>query len=196
MLFSIDSFGQITKKFSGELTYQVETIGETNTSKRTVLIYARDSMVRIISFDGVQKQELIKHLTYNKSIVLMEFNGKKYAVRTNEHLDTTKQKNYTVQTKGGKTKYLGMKMKRLIVDFKEPKITFTFLYFPEIDAKYANLFTDLPGLPTVFYLPGEDGMEKYTLIELKHSQPPLSLFMPPKDAQLITIEEFGKLLEK
>jgi hypothetical protein len=198
-IFSIVSNLKAQKQlpFSGELTFKIERVDVKDSSKSIQLIYAKDSLIKVVNFNSDKgKQELIKHLSYNKSYLLIESPLQNFAIKTNEHLVKDSISNYTFKSQFGSKKIAGMRAKKVKVKLASVKNELTFLYLKKIPAKYANIYTDFPGLPVLFYVSTPDGLFRYTLQELKSSNPPLELFMIPKDYKKVTFEEFAEEFSK
>jgi hypothetical protein len=184
-------FSQKNDVFSGELTYEIERVDIKDTIRSLMIIYAKDSLLKIVNFSSNSgKQELIKHLRLNRSFILLETPEQNYAVRTNEHLSIDSSENYTFKRKKGMRKIAGIPVKKLSLKHNKISKALTFYYTESISAKYANVYKNLPGLPLLFYLPTEDGLFKYTLKELKKNSPPLDLFIIPKGYKIVSFEEF------
>jgi len=198
-IFSIVSNLKAQKQlpFSGELTFKIERVDVKDSSKSIQLIYAKDSLIKIVNFNSDKgKQELIKHLRYNKSYLLIESPLQNFAIKTNEHLVKDSISNYTFKSQFGSKKIAGMRAKKVKVKLTSVKNELTFLYLKKIPAKYANIYNDFPGLPVLFYVSTPDGLFRYTLQELKSSNPPLELFMIPQDYKKVTFEEFAEEFSK
>ena len=184
-------FSQKNDVFSGELTYEIERVDKKDTNRSFMIIYAKDSLLKVVNFNSNSgKQQLIKHLRLNRSYILLETPKQNFAIRTNEHLVIDSIENYTFKKQMGMRKIAGIPVKKLLVNHKEISEAVTFYYTKSISAKYANVYKNLPGLPLLFYIPTKDGLFKYTLKELKNNNPPLELFMIPKEFKIVSFEEF------
>jgi len=185
-------FSQKNDVFSGELTYEIERVDKKDTNRTFMIIYAKDSLLKVVNFNSNSgKQQLIKHLRLNRSYILLETLKQNFAVRTNEHLVIDSIENYTFKKQMGMRKIAGIPVKKLLVHHKEISEAVTFYYTKSISAKYANIYKNLPGLPLLFYIPTKDGLFKYTLKELKNNNPPLELFMIPKEFKIVSFEDFS-----
>ena len=185
-------FSQKNDVFSGELTYEIERVDKKDTNRTFMIIYAKDSLLKVVNFNSNSgKQQLIKHLRLNRSYILLETPKQNFAVRTNEHLVIDSIENYTFKKQMGMRKIAGITVKKLLVHHKEISEAVTFYYTKSISAKYANVYKNLPGLPLLFYIPTKDGLFKYTLKELKNNNPPLELFMIPKEFKIVSFEDFS-----
>lgn len=185
-------FSQKNDVFSGELTYEIERVDKKDTNRTFMIIYAKDSLLKVVNFNSNSgKQQLIKHLRLNRSYILLETPKQNFAVRTNEHLVIDSIENYTFKKQMGMCKIAGIPVKKLLVHHKEISEAVTFYYTKSISAKYANVYKNLPGLPLLFYIPTKDGLFKYTLKELKNNNPPLELFMIPKEFKIVSFEDFS-----
>lgn len=181
--------------FSGELVYKVQRVDKLDSTFSQVLIYAKDSILKVVSFSELQgRQELIKHLRLQKSYLLVEINGQKLAIRTNEHLQKDASEANNFQPKRGTKRIAGLKCHKMI--WKHPSLSepLTFYYHKKISAKYANVYTELPGLPVLYFLPTEEGLYRYQLIEIKHTTPPISLFLIPQEYRRISFDELNEVL--
>jgi len=179
------------KPFSGELLFSAVRVIPKDSVKESVLLYAKDSLVKVITFSThMGKQELIKHLGVERSYLLLETSKGKFAVKTDfsKFQDTTLH--YTFKKKRGSKKICGIKAKKLLVTFKDIDKTFEFYYFKKIAAQYGSAFTSFPGLVVEYYLPTTQGVYHYTLSEFKAKDPPLSLFMVPEGFKRVTLDEF------
>ena len=63
-------------------------------------------------------------------------------------------------------------------------------YSKKIPSEYANVFEDLPGIPTVYYIVADDGLFRYELESYQDYDPPLSIFMIPEGFEIVTMLEF------
>ena len=185
------TFCQKSNSFSGELIYSIERADKKDSVKAEMIIYARDSMLRVVNFNSESgKQELIKHLRLNKSYLLIETPDQKFAVRTNEHLDKDTLVRYSFRKKIGFKKIAGHTAKKLMVKHKDIKNELEFFYFKKIPAKYANAFKDFPGLPVLYYISTDHGVYKYILKEIKYTVPPIALFTFGKEYKIVSFEQF------
>ena len=192
LIFTVPVYSQKAKTFSGVLTYSIEAVNSQDSSRSKMIIYAKDSLLRVVNFHSeTGKQELIKHLTYNKSYLLIETPLQKFAIRTNEHLQKDSV-TYVFEKKHGSLKINGIKSKKLLVKYSENKLPLTCYYYKKIKSKYANSMKSFPGLPTLFYTFSEYGIMRYKIEKIEYNDPPLALFQIPKDYKIVTMEEFSQ----
>ena len=198
ILFHGILFGQKTKEpFVGTLTYKI-TICDTALQRfvpvRYMKVCTNDTLTRIENeTDRLGKQIVIKHLTLNKSYLLLNTPIGKYAIQTN-HNDAKKDSifPYTFQKKCGRKTFCAMKANKTKVThkgFAEPQ---TFYYFKQFQPKYLNAFENCPGLPVLYYIPTDDGLYKYELISMDKTLPEHDLFGIPSDFKRVTFDDFMK----
>jgi hypothetical protein len=183
--------------FSGELLFKAQRVIPMDSVQEHMLIYAKDSLLKVINFSSnMGKQELIKHLSKEKSYLLLETTKGKYAIRTNytKYQDTTLS--YSFKKKLGSKRIAGIKAKKLSVTFTDIDKKFTFYYLKNTPAIYGSAYTNFPGLVVEYYIPTDEGMFQYTLTEFKRIDPPLTLFMVPTDYKRVSIEEFMEEMSK
>ena len=193
LFFSLVGISQKTRVYNGELLYEIERVSPKDSLPGKMLIYAKDSLQRIVNFSSViGKQEMIKHLRLNRSYVLVTTTKGDFAIKTDHNLNKDTLEAYTFKKKFGKKRIAGVKAKRVSVTLRGVENKFTFYYYPKIDAKYGAAYHKLPGLALEYYVATENGLFKYTLISLRNSQPPLSLFMIPDNYKKVSLEEFMK----
>lgn len=194
LFISSISFSQKQTPFTGRLVYSVATTDSTMMQlfeERKMTVYTNDTLVRIENFtDQLGQQVAIRHLTLNKSYLLLNTAKGKFAIQTKFAQDSIKPSKYSYVKKFGKKEIAGKKAKKLIVtnkDFKEPM---TFYYFKKIPSKYLDGFESFPGLLAEYYIPSEDGILKYTLQSIESDPTNLDLYGIPSDYQKVTMTEF------
>ncbi len=193
-LFSFQkSLSQKQKPFSGELTYLIERVDQKDSVKAEMIVYARDSLIRIVNFNSeTGKQELIKHLRLGKSYLLIDTEKQKFAIRMNEQLSKDTLTKYSFKKSFAFKKVGGLLSQKVKVKQQGIKSEFTFYIYKKIAAKYANAFTILPGLPVIYFIPTDQGLYKYSLKSIKNSEPPMALFSFGKDYKIVTFDEFAE----
>ena len=193
-LFSIQTYiCQKQTPFCGELVYSIERVDKKDSVQAEMIIYARDSLLRVVNFSSESgKQELIKNLRLGKSYLLFETPKQKFAIRTNEHLKIDSTEKYSFKKTFSFKKISGLKTRKIKVKQREIKNELSFYIYKKIAAKYVNAFTNLPGLPVVYYIPTDHGLYKYVLKSIKQTEPPLQLFTFGKDYKIVTFEEFSE----
>lgn len=187
------------KPFTGKMTYTIQ-MADTSlrelipTSKMTV--YTNDTLIRIENeTDQIGKQILIKHLTLNKSYLLLETPLGKFAIQT-DHANDTLPSRYSFQKKSFKRKIAGIRANRLMVSHADMNAPREFLYLKKYSPKYLNNFNNFPGLPVHYYIVSIDGIYEYTLSSMEHMLPEKDLFGIPSDFKRISYNEFVDLMTK
>ena len=204
LLFSViliknSVFGQAFKPFEGELTYSIELIHpETNKAKfiSFTTIFTNDTLVRTDSENpSLGKQTLIRHLQLSKQYVLLEFQGKKFAIQQNLGKDTSISK-YTFTLCRGSKKIAGIKAKKVMVHHPNFKTPLAMYYAKEFNPNYLGILKGIEGLPVLYYVQNEDGLFCYTLREYKAKEIPTSLFSVSKDYEKISFTDFIERVSK
>ena len=191
LFYSQDFHSQKQKPFSGELTYVIERVDEKDSIKAEMIIYARDSLIRVVNFNSeTGKQELIKHLRLGKSYLLLDTEKQKFAIRMNDDVKNDSLTDYSFKKTFIFKNIGGLMSRKVKVKQKIIKNELSFYLNKKISAKYGNAFTRLPGLPVVYYVPTDHGLYKYTLKSIKKSVPPIQLFSFGKEYKIVTLDEF------
>lgn len=187
------------KPFTGKMTYTIQ-MADTSlrelipTSKMTV--YTNDTLIRIENeTDQIGKQILIKHLTLNKSYLLLETPLGKFAIQT-DHANDTLLSRYSFQKKSFKRMIAGIRANRLVVSHADMYAPREFLYLKKYSPKYLNNFNNFPGLPVHYYIVSIDGIYEYTLSSMEHMLPEKDLFGIPSDYKRISYNDFVDLMTK
>jgi hypothetical protein len=193
------TFAQEFKQFTGKLVYTIQ-MADTSlrelipTSKMTV--YTNDTLIRIENeTDQIGKQVLIKHLTLNKSYLLLDTPLGKFAIQT-DHANDTMPSRYSFQKKSFKRKIAGMRANRLLVSHADMNAPREFLYLKKYSPKYINNFNNFPGLPVHYYIVSIDGIYEYKLSSMENMLPEKDLFGIPSDYKRISYSDFVDLMTR
>ena len=183
-------YGQKNSSFEGILTYQITNVTKIDSTKMQTVIFCKDSLIKVVNFnEQTGRQELLKHLIYNKSYILVDIENVKYAVRTKEHLQES-DISYSFKRKCGRKKIGSLWSKKILVKYNENKLPLTCYFSKKINPKYANAMLEFPGLPTLFYTFGDRQIFRHTLIEYEKKELPLSIFGIPENYIILSWEEF------
>ena len=187
------------KSFSGAITYKVELMDSTmkkGAFQYYMRLYTNDTLVRTetesINFG---KQILIKHLKINKQYLLINFDNKKYAIQQTLTKDTLPSK-YSFEFKPKHKKFGRKKSLLAITKIKNIPISFNTYYYPELNPIYLDILKGIKGLPAQYYLPSENGLLRYTVVEIQEAYLPPSTFLFSKDYTKITFDEFIDIVTK
>lgn len=187
-------FSQKQTGFSGRMVYSIETTDTAMTQlfhARTMTIYTNDTLVRVENItDQLGRQVAIRHLTLQKSYLLLQTANGNFAIQTKFENDSVRESKYIFTKKWGKKKIGGVKAKKVLVEhpgFEEPK---TFYYLKKTPSKYIDGFENFPGLLVEYYIPTEDGVLKYTLKSMESDPTNLDLYGIPSDYQKVSMTEF------
>ena len=198
-LFCQNTIGQKTNSFSGELIYKITKVdasmnplsSDDENSENKVIIYAKDSLLKIVNFDSQNGyQECLKHMTREKSILLLEIEDKGFAIRMNDEQSMNNDSHYAFKRKCGIKKIGGLKSKKTIMNHPLLANELICFYSKTIPSRYLNIFSGLSGIPTLYYIVNDDGLYRYILESYRSYDPPLSMFMIPEDYEIVTMDEF------
>lgn len=179
------------KPFTGSLEYNLISVDlvSKDTVKGKLFIYALDSLVRYnyLMADG-KKQESIHHLGQQKLLSLIEIDNLYFAVQIKD--TTTETEAYRYEKRRSKQTIQGLKCREATVFFSKGQVPI--FYAKKIPARYFVGFNNAPGLPIKGQIPTDNGYIAYDLHQISFKQPPLSLFIPDKKYQLISLDNFLK----
>jgi hypothetical protein len=189
-LLSFTNWSQDSEHFNGTLTYRIERVDVNDSSEAKMMIFARDSLLKIVNFSSeFGRQESITHLGYQKKYVLIELEEGKFAIQMMDSLKDTNA-SYSFQSKRGHAKIAGLKGKKLLAHYELVKSDLSVVYTRKISSKYLGSFRNAPGLLIQYYVANDHGLFKYTLESIDYKTPPLALFMIPSDYQKMSMDEF------
>ena len=81
-LLSFTNWSQDSEHFNGTLTYRIERVDVNDSSEAKMMIFARDSLLKIVNFSTeFGRQESISHLGYQKKYILIELEEGKFAIQ-------------------------------------------------------------------------------------------------------------------
>lgn len=196
-LFSLSSYGQKKKQFTGMLEYSLsQTDTATNKTQllNSMILYTNDTITRMENFTGqLGKQVTIRHIEMNKSYLLIEVtDSAKFAIKTNLNVSDSLRKatNYTFKKKMFKKKIMGMRANRMIVDHPDFAEPIEFLYLKKYSREYLNNFPAIPGLLVKYSVVTPNGVMDYELVKFSQYTVNRDLFGIPSDFQKVTIDEF------
>lgn len=192
LLTSFSGFSQ--SPFSGVLKYKASVmVPDSNKIWKSwnVTLYTNDTVVRVeTETEQFGVQVYIRNMTLNKAYLLLELDGNKYAIHTDLSKKTDSlPKSYTVTKKIGSKKIAGLKTRKYLV--KDDNTDGYYCYFSKkLSNKYLQVYPEVSGLAVDYYIPSQDGLIHYELIEKKDQQVDRDLFGIPSDYKRISFEEF------
>lgn len=196
-LTSLPSYGQKIKEFTGMLEYKIsitDTVSNSTQQINPMIIYTNDTICRMENFTGqLGKQVTIRHMEKNKSYLLIEVSDSaKFAIKTNLDVSDSLRKatNYTFKKKMFKTKIMGMRANRMIVDHPDFAEPIEFLYLKKYSREYLNNFPSIPGLLVKYSVDTPNGIMDYELTKFSEYDVNRDLFGIPSDYQKVTLDEF------
>lgn len=195
-------FGQ--SNFTGMLEYSIvahDTMYRQLYPENKMIIYTNDTIVRQVNYtQQLGEQVTIRHMEKNKSYLLLNTDFGKFAIQSdlNKLVPDSVQKvsKYHFKKKGGSKKYMGLKLKRMLVTHEDTEEIYEFWYAKKIPVKYNNAFTELPGLPVMYSVVTPDYVLDYTLIKINPYTPNRDLFGVPSDYERTTFDAFVEKMIK
>lgn len=159
-----------------------------------VKVHTNDTLVRVETETGqFGVQVYIRHMELNKAYLLLEYDGKKYAIQTDLNKrpkNDTLEPAYTLERKWGRKTIAGIKCRRYFVQDKDQPEGYYCWFARKIPNKYLEVYPEAPGLAVDYYLPSQDGLIHYELIRFTPQPVDRDLFGIPSDYQRISFDEF------
>lgn len=198
ILFSCTLPKENVANFEGKFIYRIDNpmnVQDDSDSINYQVVYAKDSMLRIDNYTPIGKQIFIKHIPLNRAYILMDLGSQKVAIQT--YTDTLQaDQSYAFKARAGTKTIGGVKTKRIEVHDLELDTTLIMNYAPDIPAKYSTSIEGMPGMPIKYFLFTNNVWLTYELISLDTSPLNIDLFGIPSDHQIITLDEFIKMIEE
>lgn len=193
----LTTYGFSQEHFSGILKYKASIMRpDTNSVAKSwnVTLYTNDTVVRLeTETNQFGVQVYIRNMTLNKAYLLLELDGNKYAIQTDLSKKTDSiPKTYTVKKKMGSKKVAGLKAKKYLVT--DDNTEGYYCYFSKkLGNKYLQVYPEVPGLAVDYYIPSQEGLIHYELLEKKDQPVNRDLFGIPSDYKRISFEEFMRV---
>ncbi|MFM2040823.1 MAG: hypothetical protein RLZZ493_1412 [Bacteroidota bacterium] len=182
-------------QLSGVLVYQVDLLSADTMNPQNhwqVVVYTNDTMVRVETQGGpFGKQVYIRHMVLNKAYLLLAMDGQKFAIRTdlaNKSKDTSL--NYTVKKLVGSKKINGIRCKKYKITDVGAPMGYVCYFAKKIPNKYIEVYQDIPGLALDYFLPSQNGLIHYQLVQYEAQVLDKNMFGIPSDYKKVTFEEF------
>jgi len=179
----------------GMLVYQVDLLSADTMNPQNhwqVVVYTNDTMVRVETQGGpFGKQVYIRHMVLNKAYLLLAMDGQKFAIRTdlaNKSKDTSL--NYTVKKLVGSKKINGIRCKKYKITDVGAPMGYVCYFAKKIPNKYIEVYQDIPGLALDYFLPSQNGLIHYKLVQYEAQVLDKNMFGIPSDYKKVTFEEF------
>jgi hypothetical protein len=198
-LMATSASAQKYKSFKGQLTYSVQI---TDTAMRKMYpdqvmrVYTNDTIVRVETDSPMfGEQVTLRHLTLNKSYLLLQVKGVKYAIQTENSSapDTIVKEIPTYEYKcRGKRKLNTYKVKKVIVTKGNPEVSHRAYYLPAIRPNLLTVYEGIKGLPAVYFIALNEGELKYELQSIEEKPLSRDLFGIPNDYKQISFDDFLK----
>jgi hypothetical protein len=182
-------------QLSGMLVYQVDLLSADTMNPQNhwqVVVYTNDTMVRVETQGGpFGKQVYIRHMVLNKAYLLLAMDGQKFAIRTdlaNKSKDTSL--NYTVKKLVGSKKINGIRCKKYKITDVGAPMGYVCYFAKKIPNKYIEVYQDIQGLALDYFLPSQNGLIHYQLVQYEAQVLDKNMFGIPSDYKKVTFEEF------
>ena len=182
-------------QLSGMLVYKVDLLSADTMSPQNhwqVVVYTNDTMVRVETQGGpFGKQVYIRHMVLNKAYLLLAMDGQKFAIRTDlakKSKDTSL--NYTVKKLIGSKKINGIRCKKYKITDVGAPMGYVCYFAKKIPNKYIEVYQDIPGLALDYFLPSQNGLIHYQLVQYEAQVLDKNMFSIPSDYKKVTFEEF------
>lgn len=182
-------------QLSGMLVYQVDLLSADTMNPQNhwqVVVYTNDTMVRVETQGGpFGKQVYIRHMVLNKAYLLLAMDGQKFAIRTdlaNKSKDTSL--NYTVKKLIGSKKINGIRCKKYKITDVGAPMGYVCYFAKKIPNKYIEVYQDIQGLALDYFLPSQNGLIHYQLVQYEAQVLDKNMFGIPSDYKKVTFEEF------
>jgi hypothetical protein len=182
-------------QLSGMLVYQVDLLSADTMNPQNhwqVVVYTNDTMVRVETQGGpFGKQVYIRHMVLNKAYLLLAMDGQKFAIRTdlaNKSKDTSL--NYTVKKLVGSKKINAIRCKKYKITDVGAPMGYVCYFAKKIPNKYIEVYQDIPGLALDYFLPSQNGLIHYQLVQYEAQVLDKNMFGIPSDYKKVTFEEF------
>lgn len=182
-------------QLSGMLVYQVDLLSADTMNPQNhwqVVVYTNDTMVRVETQGGpFGKQVYIRHMVLNKAYLLLAMDGQKFAIRTdlaNKSKDTSL--NYTVKKLVGSKKINGIRCKKYKITDVGAPMGYVCYFAKKIPNKFIEVYQDIQGLALDYFLPSQNGLIHYQLVQYEAQVLDKNMFGIPSDYKKVTFEEF------
>jgi hypothetical protein len=188
------------KPFSGVFTYKGSvSMPDTNIvlNSWNVTVYTNDTISRVeTETPQFGTQVYIRHMELKKAYLLLEYGGEKYAIQTdlgNTKRDSLGADYHITRSRFGGKKVAGIKSKRYYIVDGDQKKGYYCWFAKKIPGKYLEVYPEVDGLATDYYLPSPDGLIHYELTGFVEKPLNRDLFGIPSDYKKITFDEFMNL---
>jgi hypothetical protein len=159
-----------------------------------VTVFTNDTVVRVETETGqFGNQVYIRHISMNKAYLLLNIDGRKYAIQTDlskEQQKDTSGVKYSFKRKLGSKKIAGFKCKKYYIEDKAQKESFYGYFAKNVSNKYLEVYREIPGLAMEYVIPTQDGLTKYQLQSFEEGAQNRDLFGIPSDYKRVTFEQF------
>lgn len=199
LFFPVVFWAQTYQPFTGKLVYKIEftyadTVGNPPKQTSYQTIFTNDTIVRVEAESAqLGSQVTIRHMELNKYYILLNLQGRKFAIQHQGIKDTTESKYQFIKKRGSKT-FCGIKAKKLEVKDTKSGLRYIVYYFPKYSPKYTEALRGICGLPVSYDIFAEEGTYHYELIDFKQEAVSKDLFGIPSNYEKISFDDFLKII--
>jgi len=194
----------ISQDFIGKISYSIDyDLDEHMESQRSMLptqmtTYISKNASRIEQETMIGEQIVISNHKNNSSVLLMNLMGQKVSINIPSEKDKEKDNKVNIRYFEDEKMIVGYACKKAIYSTysskKQDTISITIYYTPEISSKYNQQFKELKGLPLEYSVVTQ-GMTLYFVAnEIIQQKLRKSLFKTPKDYNIMSLEDFQKMM--
>ncbi len=157
-----------------------------------VVLFTNDTISRVDTETGqFGTQIYIRHMALKKAYLLLNVDGKKFAIQSDLGKKTEVDSlGYTFKKKLFGKKVSGIKCRKYYIQDKGQPEGYYCYFAKKIPNKYLEVYEAIPGLAVDYYLPSADGLIHYQLVKSSFEPVNRDLFGIPSDYKRVTFEEF------
>lgn len=191
-------YGQY-QNFQGKITYKVivdDSIKKSEVMLPDMWVFTNDTISRVeVMTNALGKQVTIKHMSLNKSYLLLTLADKNFAIQTsNDSLEKPSASYSYKRLRKCSKRINGFKTDVYLATRKSDNKQFTITVFKEIRPEILDVYKGAPGLPAEYIIETSDGPITYRANAIKEELPSKDLFGIPSNYKRLSMTEFLNML--